>query len=122
MRQVASRYNELSSQLEKTSLRNIEIAEGSLNATTEKIDAIEAAIHQNREALNQNDSEAILRRVTQLQPPDAYKPETPPLANNNYFLRQDDSVFVELESLLQRIGWEDFQRQSRPEPNNNIRI
>lgn len=40
IRQVTERYNVLSEELEKTSLRGIEIHEGSLNSMTEKMDLI----------------------------------------------------------------------------------
>lgn len=67
MRQVASRFNELSMELERHCQRGIEIAEGTLNATLEKVAAVESALMQNRETLQLNDSDAILRRASQLQ-------------------------------------------------------
>jgi predicted nuclease with TOPRIM domain len=48
MRQVASRFNELSTELERHCQRGIEIAEGTLNAALEKIASIDTVILQNR--------------------------------------------------------------------------
>ncbi len=67
MRQVGSRFNELSAELERYSQRGIEIAEGAFNATVEKVAAIDGAIGQNRETLQMSDCEAVVRRVSQMQ-------------------------------------------------------
>lgn len=49
------------------------------------------------------------------------------MAHNDFYLRQEDSVFVELESLLQKITWEESHRQKDNRidyhhPHPNIRI